>query len=352
MDKLTVSTVISSAILSTCFLSLFCNASSTKHFTNYPVVAGGNVTLFDADTQEVFYTTQTAHDGSFSLPKGIGGNINHEFVSISIKGGTAIVDEPPWLYRKDRHPDNKMAAMVRADSFSRGSITVSTPTTAAYVVAEILRGDVFDSDITNAHKDNLVQVTRSFKKQVSKWGYETVYLNPIEQKALVNAYPIDYQELVERVIVGTNGLKLVDLMTIDPKLQRKGLITYFGWLNGSSGNPTHEPFFTSKPLEITIHGEGQVRIIRTLLDENLIKTIIQDEVLQGEYVAGSKQPKVYKIPKIIVGKNETIRIEYISEEGYAPWVWFGCRSKGGTSCKVSEKSMEVGLYLTLAPTQY
>ncbi len=349
MNKFATSTIISFVILSTCLASLFCNASSTKHFTNYPVVAGGNVTLFNADTKEVFHTTQTENDGSFSLPKGIEKDIEHEFVSISIKGGTAIVDEPPWTYKKERHPDNEMSAMIRTDSLARGSVTVSAPTTVAYIFAETFRGNVFDSDIIAAHQDNLKQVTRSFRRPVSKWDYETVYLNTEKQEALVDTYSVDYQEFVERIVFGTGGLKIVELMTVEPNLQREGLGGYFKGLNGSwsDDDPTYEPFFTSKPLSVKIYDGDKIRLVRTIFDDNSNKIVLQDEVIQGELMPNQDNfPfSIYKTPKIIVGKKEIIRIESASDE-QTPQSWGGCKSFEGVTCRVSDRSMEVSLSLS------
>ncbi len=328
----------------------YLRGSVRKHYTNYPKIFSADVEISNPDTGEVYATRKTDSAGAFEFIATEIPESAPEFVKISVTNGTIFVVEQDAFYiNQNRDSNNEMVAMVRKDSFFRGSVTVSTPTTAAYLAAENQRGDVTSQDLYRAHQDNLKQVTRSFATPAdSDWDYETVYLNTEKEEMLIDAYSIDYQELVERVVVGTDGLKIVELMAATPELQKQGLDTYFSGLNGSWGSPTYESFFKSKPLEITIYGEGKVRLLRTIFDENSNKMVLQDEIIQGTLADNPNNFPfpTYKIPKIIVGKNETIRLESVSDEGEVPWSWSGCKSDIGFICSVSDKSTDVQLYLS------
>jgi hypothetical protein len=314
--------------------------SITKHFTYYPTVSNGQVTLSNPETGEVFLTTETDSNGGFeiittNLPSDL-----HEFTKISVTGGRAIV--------KMRSNDNQMVALVRTDSFSRGSVTVSMPTTAAYLAINKQVENISTEDYYSAYKINLNRVTRAFYDDVSEWPYETAYLNVNEPKPLTEAHSIDNQDLFTKVVTGAEHT-LLDLMTVPFAEQIKGLETYFSSLEGYD-KAIHTELFKTRPLEITIIGEGYVSIKRQIVDDNFKKTVLQDEIVRG--IQTQSSPSVYKIPKMIVGKNEDIYIKSISDEGWQPLMWGGCEDESLSYCVPSEYSDEVVLYLEPNPDSH
>ena len=302
----------------------------TKHFTHFPTVSGGDVTLENPETGEVFYTTKTASDGSFEVVTTRLGENTHEFTKVSVKGGVAIY--------KPRHQDNKMIALVRTDSFSRGSVTVSLPTTAAFLTISTHKGKISEVDFYSLYQENLNKVTRTFYQDVSEFTYETAYLNP-EKAPLVEAFSMDAEEFHTRIVAGTEHT-LFDLMSIDPEAQYEGIKTYFNLIGIY---PIESHMLTSRPLQVLMTGNAAIHVKIQKIDGDLNRVIVRDEVVQS--IPSDHEFFKFKLPMMMLDKEDVVTLTAVLGESWVFVFWGGCENEKSLTCEPYNGEREVRLFI-------
>ena len=296
--------------------------SERNHFSLFPVAKEAGVELLNPNNGEVFYRTTTDSNGSFSLyTKEIPEDAS-EFTLINITGGYAY-----WLKRNE---SNILTALVRTDSLTRGSVTVSIATTAAYLALEEHEEALFTEDYYKLYQENLNKVTRAFHKNVSEWPYETAYFNPDESTPIKDALIFDINEFMSRT-VGDSSNTLLDIMAVSKDEQIKGLSHYFmglnGWgrLAGSSSN--------SRTLDITFYGDGELTVTRQK----------NGQVVHEETLISKPTSLKFEFPTISFREGEEIFIKPSLPYGKIMGRWSGCKDSHSDICIVDSNSTKISV---------
>jgi len=309
--------------------TFYLQGSVTKHFTSFPEVINGIVEISNPDTGDVFYTTRTDSAGAFEIVSTQIPNVDKDdnFILIEVKGGKALY--------VDRDASNRMAAIVRSDSISRGSITISMMTTAAFLAVDGQKTRISPEDYKRIYQSNLNRVTRTFYENVSEWDYETSYLSPEKEVKLEDAFGVDREEFFTRKITGTQ-YKLFDLMHIDSDSQYDGLSKYFGLIGWGPISPEH---LTSKALDLKSFHRGSFTVKTFIINEDFTKTLTSEYVINP---VSNEKGVFFSFPTIIYGNNESVTLTPHASDGFTFLEWLkGCNSAALEQCKVSENAHEV-----------
>lgn len=309
------------------------DGSITQHYTFFPVVSDGLVELSNPETGEVLYTTRTDRNGGFEIVTTALPETLPEFTLIDIKGGDIY-----WLSRPD---DNILQALVRSDSFSRGSVTVSLPTTAAYLALQEHTQDVTQDNLYGIHEVNLNKVTRMLYQDVSQWSYETAYLN-VEGGRLEGAHWFDNNDFMsDKVIDGDSSL--FEVMAMGGEEQLRSIRDYFSELEGWG---YIEPLLLdSFPVEIVFVGESvfDIQVIREKDGQ-----LISDTIYSGVSDPNSIE---IKYPTLMAEFGEKIKISPLLPQDSIINNWMGCNDTNSENCTytIGRESHEIVGYIGVNP---
>lgn len=316
----------------------YIEGSIKKHFTFMPKVKDGLVTLSNPETGEVFFTTVTDGQGAFEVASTQIPSDTHEFTKVSISGGYAY-----WL---ERDATNELVAVVRTDSLVRGSVTVSMPTTAAYLAASENKELFLQRDFYKVLNANHMKVSRTFSSPVSQYSYENAYFSH-EPKALEQAHGLDNEEFITRKILYSDEFpeyfsgSLLELMASPIDKQKNGLWQYFPTLEGWQGVPSSA---NSHTLNVSVIGEGGVNIsVFTMDNQTLSKNYRIERDLTGQRVHPNYP--VYSLSPTILSDDEHVILTALPDDGWGFVMWSGCIDDYSLKCKVKKGTDKVSLYL-------
>jgi hypothetical protein len=310
--------------------------SISRHYTRMPHVVDGTVTIENPDTGEVYFETQTKGDGGFEVISSQIESYGTDMVRINVKGGV--------IRGRERDDSNVLTALVRTDSFKRGSVTVSISSTAAFLALEEHKSKMYEVDYYEVYKQNMRLVARGMMQPTSEHIYETAYLNP-ENAPLVNVFSVDMREFMTRKIVSTD-LVLMELMLVDREQQEKGLSLYFqveGWGIISKG------WLTGRSVDIRLTGLAELFIQKFTYDssDSLKKTIVYED----EFINNDNHHDEITLPTIMVKDGEFLSIVVKLQDGWDTFIMYGCIEKSNLRCVVDERANRVDLGTYKVPVE-
>lgn len=307
-----------------------------KHFVRNPLISNGRVVVSDPESGHVYISTVTDSDGSFEAAATSIPSDAPDYLKISVEGGVALF--------KPRSEDNVMAMLVRRDSFSRGSITISMSGTAAYLAAkkQIEYGNIGMSDFYDLYSSNLLAISGGFLLPPGLGAERAAYLN-VTDESPIELLPFTTEESVNLALL--DGLTIIDIMTASYEDQYEYLRELFGAEMGGWEDYWHKQnlgMLSGRPIEIEVIGESTVDVIIEKRDGTHVST----ETLKGNLVdRGDADWPKYKLPKIILGMDERMRLSLNPASNWKPYRWMGCSSYTELTCVVAHNAYEPNILL-------
>lgn len=155
---------------------------TTSHFTSFPVIRNGAVTLYNPDTGDVIYETTTDNDGVWHFPVHEIDNYENEDVLINVDEGTASLNYSNGAIEALRDAGVPLYAHVRTSSLLRGGVTVSLPTHIAYTAASYHKDSLSPSDYKRLLKTNMRALTATGTSYDGNLPEEALYLSSYDKK--------------------------------------------------------------------------------------------------------------------------------------------------------------------------
>ena len=311
---------------------LDCPSSSelVRHFVRNPIVYDAVVEISNPETGMVLYSLRTNDMGEFSAPSSLVDDVKGEYAKVSVIGG--------YANSLPRHPSNVMAMLIRADSFERGSVTISMSGTAAYLAAkkQIEYGNIGMSDFYDLYARNLRTISGGLLLPLGVEAEEAAYLN-VTNESPIELLPFTTEESVNLILF--DGLTIIDIMTASYEEQYEYLREFFGEMGGWEDywHKSNRKNLGGWPVQLAIRGESSVNVTIEKLDGTHVSTKnYQGELISEHSVAGPK----YLLPKIIVKNDERIRLELEPGTDWKASRWDGCSSETDLTCVVARDAYD------------
>lgn len=287
----------------------------TSHFTSFPVIKNGHVTLYDPDSGDYVYETETDINGEWSIPIHELDRYEKEHILIDTRGGIASLtyNDGASKIQAARDEDVPLYAHVRTSSLLRGSVTVSLPTHIAYTAMIPQKEILFSNDWENILNSNMKGLTATGTQYSGRYNEEALYLSEEGDRKSDLNYLFLAEEIPIKQYAGTCEslfLTVVNCSSFD-EVTNLYRARFDEFIYGLTDIPDVE--LTKKKVTINVFGNGEVTSPLTIIPKE------------------TESPLWKKYETEFTDIDQIVTIKVALEDGYRLVKWDNCESVA-TSC--------------------
>lgn len=287
----------------------------TSHFTSFPVIKNGHVTLYDPDSGDYVYETETDINGEWSIPIHELDRYEKEHILIDTRGGIASLtyNDGASKIQAARDEDVPLYAHVRTSSLLRGSVTVSLPTHIAYTAMIPQKEILFSNDWENILNSNMKGLTATGTQYSGRYNEEALYLSEEGDRKSDLNYLFLAEEIPIKQYAGTCEslfLTVVNCSSFD-EVTNLYRARFDEFIYGLTDIPDVE--LTKKKVTINVFGNGEVTSPLTITPKE------------------TESPLWKKYETEFTDIDQIVTIKVALEDGYRLVKWDNCESVT-TSC--------------------